>query len=59
MVTRQTRIEVPADEKYVSAGQPGRDRFKIINEMLVKQSLTCTKSLTTTLSLFRYDALKS
>jgi hypothetical protein len=46
---RQTRIEIPADEKSLSAGHPGLERFKIINEMLVEQSLASTKSSTTTL----------
>ena len=36
---RQTRMEVPADEMSLSAGHPGLERFKIINEMLVEPSI--------------------
>lgn len=46
---RQTRIEVPSVEKSLSADHQGLERFNIINEMLVEQSLTGTKSSTTTL----------
>jgi hypothetical protein len=48
---RQIRIEAPADEKSLSAGHPGLERFKIINEMQVEQSVTSTKSSTTTLAV--------